>query len=74
MNLPGYDIGTEQIKDKELSKLEEELQSGKGSQAINSKHILLDNWLLIKGWLRSSQLALHSWTSKERGNVKISWQ
>ena len=43
--LPGYDLVTEQTKDKEILKLKEELQSGKMSQAINSKYILLDNLL-----------------------------
>ena len=42
MNLPGYDLVTEQRKHKELLKLKE-LQSGKASQAINSEYILLDN-------------------------------
>ena len=45
LNLPGYDLATEQTKDKELLKLKEELQGGKAFQAINSKYILLDNVL-----------------------------
>ena len=45
LNLPGYKLVTEQIKDKELLKLREELWSGKVSHAINSKYILLNNVL-----------------------------
>ena len=45
LNLPGYHLLTEQTKEKELVKLKEELQSGKVSQAINNKYILLDNVL-----------------------------
>ena len=51
LNLSGYDLVTEQTKDKELLKLKEKLKSGKASQVINSKYILLDNVLyyLSKG-------------------------
>ena len=35
----------DQIKDKELLKIKEELESGKASQAFNTKYILLDNVL-----------------------------
>ena len=45
LNLPGYDLVAGQTKDKELIKIKEQLQSGKASQAINSKYILLDNVL-----------------------------
>ena len=45
LNLPGYDLVTEQTKDKELLKLKEELPGGKASQAINSTYNLLDNVL-----------------------------
>ena len=44
LNLPGYDLVAEQTKVKELLKLKE-LQSGKASEAINNKYILLDNVL-----------------------------
>ena len=43
--MPYYDFVREQTKDKELLDMKEELQSGKASQAINSKYILLDNVL-----------------------------
>ena len=36
LNLPDYDLVTEQIEDEELLKIKEGLQSGKASQAINS--------------------------------------
>ena len=36
LNLPGYDLVTEQTQDKELLKLKEELQGGKASHSINS--------------------------------------
>ena len=39
----GYDLVAEKTKDKELLQLKEELQSGKASQSINSRYILLDN-------------------------------
>ena len=45
LNLPGYDLVTEWTKDKESLKLKEEWQSGKASQAFNSKYIVLDNML-----------------------------
>ena len=45
LRLPGYDMVTEQTKDKELLKIKEELQSGKASQPINSQNFLLDNVL-----------------------------
>ena len=45
LNLPSYDLVTEQTKDKELIKQEEELQSSKASQTISSNYILLDNVL-----------------------------
>ena len=41
--MPGYNLITEQTRDKELLKLKEKLLSGKASQVINSKYILLDN-------------------------------
>ena len=41
LNLPGYDLVTEQTQDRELLKLKEELQGGKASQAINSKYSFL---------------------------------
>ena len=43
--MPGYDLVTEQIRDKELLEIKEELQSGKASQASNIKQIVLDNVL-----------------------------
>ena len=45
LNLPGYDLRTDQTNDKELLKLKEELQSGKASKAFKSKCILLNTVL-----------------------------
>ena len=45
LNLHGYDLVTEQRKDKKLLKLKEKLQSDKAFQVINIKYILLDNVL-----------------------------
>ena len=42
LNMSGFDLVAEQVKDKELLQLKEELKSGKASQAISSKYILLD--------------------------------
>ena len=70
-NLPGYDLVIEKSKDKVLSKVNIELQSGKAFQAINSKYILLDNVLYFFTYQRLAQiwsLVLHSQASKERGN------
>ena len=69
MNLPGYDLVTEQTKDKELLKLKEELHSGKESQAINSMHILLENVLYYLSKANSDQSFGSTFLSiKERGN------
>ena len=43
LNLSGYDLVTEQTKDKVLLKLKEELQGCKASQANNCKYSSLDN-------------------------------
>ena len=57
------------MKDKELLKLKEELQSSKVSQAINGMYILLDSVLYYLSKADSDPvIVLHSRPSKERGN------
>ena len=66
-------LGNKQTKDKELFKLKDELKSGKASQAINSKYILLDNvhYNLSKA---DSDPVIQVSIPEKGGNWTISWQ
>ena len=45
LTVPHYDMFIEQAKDKVLLNLKEEIQSGKASSSVLSKHIILDDIL-----------------------------